>query len=99
MRQRPCARRWGRRCDGMSELERESEEIFARKVAQARRLTLEERFRIGLELCDEVREFRMDAIRAQHPGIEVSEAEKILRERVRRVHAMELMDVPPGLIP
>jgi hypothetical protein len=59
------------------------------QIERARRMTPDERFREGLALCDRTFRLMQDGIRHQFPAASPQDVQRILRERLDRVRAIE----------
>ncbi|MBN2466109.1 hypothetical protein JXD38_10865 [candidate division WOR-3 bacterium] len=59
------------------------EPLNRRQIEVLRRLTGEQRLRIGFEIIDFVTEFALAGIRFRHPGVSDSEARRLLGESCR----------------
>jgi hypothetical protein len=59
------------------------------QIERARQMTLDERFREGLALCDRTFRLMQDGIRHQFPQATPEEVVGILRERLSRIRRLE----------
>jgi hypothetical protein len=59
------------------------EPVNRRQIEILRKMTGEQRLRIGFEITDFVTEFALAGIRYRHPGASDSEARRLLRESCR----------------
>jgi hypothetical protein len=74
----------------MSEPTKElADDIFRRRVLQARKIPPGQRLVDGLELHDRACGFMRDGIRHQFPNADEAEVEAILRKRLKRVRQIE----------
>jgi len=65
------------------------DDSFRRQVERARRMTVDERFREGLALCDRAFRLMQDGIRHQFPQATPEDVLQILRQRLATIRAIE----------
>jgi hypothetical protein len=65
------------------------DQLFRDQINQARRMSPEERVRVGLHLSDLAFRVMADSIRQQSPEASDDEVQRLVRERVRRIRRLK----------
>jgi hypothetical protein len=66
-----------------------AEAIYRERVLRARRTPIEQKLLAGAELFEWACQVTCDGIRDQNPGIDQSEVQRILRDRLAMVRRLE----------